>query len=145
MSAIGQLTAATVLSTADQIPIQSAADNDQRRLSLSLLLSWLQDNLTIQSLAQESLTPLTGFSYVIGQGNAWLLLTPAGTLAAGTLVLPFGPTDGALVRVNSTAAITALTVSGVAVTISGAPTTLTAGGFFTMQYRLSTNTWYRVG
>ncbi len=142
---IGGLTSATVLSSADQIPVQGAADNDPRKLSLSLLLSWLQENLTIQSLTQEYLVPLTGFSYVVQAANSWLLLAPAGTIATGTVVMPYGPTDGAVVQINTTATITALTVSGVSVTIAGAPTTLAANAFFRMQYRLATNTWYRVG
>ena len=142
---IGGLTAATALASADQIPIQSAADADARRASLSLLLSWLQENLTIQALTQEYLAPLTGFSAVIGAGNTWLLIVPAGTIAAGTVVMPYAPADGAVVQINTTQTITSLTVSGVGVTLAGAPTTLVANAFFRMQYRLATNTWYRVG
>jgi hypothetical protein len=142
---IGGLTSATALTSADQIPMQSAADADARKASLSLLLSWLQENITIQALAQEYLVPLTGFSYVVGAGNTWLVLAPAGTIAAGTVVMPYAPEDGAVVQINTTATITALTVSGVSVTLVGAPTTLAANAFFRMQYRLATNSWYRVG
>ena len=39
-------------------------------------------------------TPTTGFSYTFAAGTQTLLLTPAGTLATGTVTMPPSPVDG---------------------------------------------------
>jgi hypothetical protein len=142
---INDLTSATALSTADQVPISSGSDRDTRKMSLSLLLSWLQSNLvfTAAKPVQQFAAPTTGQTVTVATGDTWLILTPAGTLAALTVNMPTNRTDGQSVRVTSSQTLTALTVSGNGTTIAGAPTTLTANGFFTMTYTATLNTWLR--
>lgn len=90
--------------------------------------------------------PTTGQSITISAGNTALILEPAGTLATLTVTLPIAPGDGWLVKVSSTAIITALTLSaGAGDTIVNAITTLAAAGFAEYVYRASTLKWYRVG
>jgi hypothetical protein len=97
--------------------------------------------LTTQYAAPSS----TGFTVTVTAGNTWLLLTPTGTLAAGTIVLPSAPADKAEVSVNCTQIVTALTVSAGGTTVTGAPTTLAAANeFFTMRFDAATSAWYRV-
>lgn len=89
--------------------------------------------------------PTTGFSITIPNACSWLNLDPAGTLAAGTVVMPTGPIDGQNVVVSSTEIITALTVDPSAgQTVKGAPTTIAANSSFAYRYRLATATWYRL-
>jgi hypothetical protein len=79
--------------------------------------------------------------------NVYLLLTPTGTLAAGTITLPAlaSAVDGQQVLVSCTQIVTALTVAGNGATVNGAPTTLAANGFFRLRFDGVNNSWYRVG
>lgn len=87
-------------------------------------------------------TPTTGFSITIAAGIKTLELTPAGTLATGTITMPAAPIDGQEIRIASTQQITALTLSGNAgQTISNAPSTLAAGQGCMFIYNLATTTW----
>jgi hypothetical protein len=144
---INDLTSATALSTGDHFPISSGTDRDTRKSSLSLLLSWLQDNLTFTAAkpVQQFAVPLTGTTVTVTTGDSWLVITPAGTLAALTVALPTDRTDGETVLVNSTQILTSLTVSGAGTTVVGGPTTLAANGFFEMRYTATLNAWYRTG
>jgi hypothetical protein len=49
------------------------------------------------------------------------------------------------VLVNTTQALTALTMVASGTTLFGAPTTLAANGFFEMRYNALQNAWYRTG
>lgn len=144
---INDLTSATALSTGDQFPIASGTDRDTRKSSLSLLLAWMQDNLTFTAAkpVQQFAVPLTGTTVTVTTGDSWLVITPAGTLAALTISLPTDRTDGETVLVNSTQILTSLTVSGAGTTVVGGPTTLAANGFFEMRYTATLNAWYRTG
>ena len=147
---INDLTSATALSTADQVPISSAADRDTRKMSLSLLLSWLQSNLVPPGrLAQQFAVPVNLSNTTVSVGDTWLVLNPAGTVASAAITLPSGPRDGQVVLVNTTQTLTALTVlsgSGAPTpTLFGAPTTLAVNGFFEMRYNALQNAWYRTG
>jgi hypothetical protein len=53
--------------------------------------------------------------------------------------------DGQELLVNSTQAVTTLTVAGNGATVAGAPTTLAANGFFRLKFEALVSTWYRVG
>ena len=146
MSRISQLTAAAALTSADQFAINSAAGGDDMRAGLALLTAYLQANLsfTAGALVAQYAVPLTGTTVTATAADSWLIITPAGTLAALTLVLPAVRTAGQQVLVNCSQIITALTVSGSGTTVIGAPTSLTANGFFRLRYDAITNAWYRV-
>jgi len=76
-----------------------------------------------------------------------LLLTPAATYAAGTIVLPEKTSciDGQELMCTCTQIVTALTVSGNGATVNGAPTALAANGFFRLRFDAVFSAWYRVG
>jgi hypothetical protein len=148
MSGIGDLTTTTALALADAFPIESASDRDARKASLSALRDFLQANLTFSAsdLVQQYAAPsATGFSVSIAVGNTWLILTPVAGYAAGTIILPLNPTNEQVVNLNTTQAVTTLTVNGNGKTVTGAPTTLAANAFFTLRFDATTNAWYRVG
>lgn len=90
-------------------------------------------------------TPITGFSITVANQSTALILTPAGTLATGTITFPAAPDDGQELLLKSTQAVIALTLAGNGKTISAAITTLAAAGFAKYKYVDSTSTWYRVG
>jgi hypothetical protein len=80
--------------------------------------------------------------------NAWLVLTPTATTAAGTIVLPPAAqaSDQQEIIVTSTQVVTALTITpNGATAVIGAPTALTAGGYFRLRFEAVTQTWYRSG
>lgn len=145
---INELTLATDLSAGDSLPLWSAKGSDTQRTTLDALIAYLNSSLTFPSLtlAKQFAAPsATGFSVAIAAGDTWLILQPAAGYAAGTITLPANPSDLQRVQVNCTQAVTTLTVAGNGKTVTGAPTTLAANAFFTMQYDATTAAWYRVG
>lgn len=123
-----------------------AANSDWRLATIASIQELFDGN---KPVTQHS-SPATGFSVTVTDGDddsedVHLILTPAATLAAGTIVLPASPVDKEIVTVTSTETVTTLTIDGGLATLSGEPTTITAEGYFSMKYDSSTSTWYRVG
>jgi hypothetical protein len=147
MTNINQLSSLDTIQLGDLLAVWSTNNGDTRKASMSLLLSFMQANLTLPgSLTTQYAAPsATGFSVTVALGDTWLLLTPTATFAAGTIVLPTSAADKSEVSVNCTQIVTALTVSAGGTTVTGAPTTLAAANeFFTMRYDAATSAWYRV-
>jgi hypothetical protein len=147
MTSINKLSALDALSGGDLLAVWATGDGDTRKASLTLLTSYLQGVLSLPGVlsTQYAAPSATGFTVTVAQGDTWLLLTPTGTFAAGTIVLPSSAADKAEVSVNCTQIVTALTVSAGGTTVTGAPTTLAAANeFFTMRYDAATAAWYRV-
>lgn len=142
---INNLTSATALSLADLFPLWPSADQDTRKATVQALLDLLEANLSVpgELTTQYAAPSATGFSVTVTDADAWLVLTPAAGYAAGTIVLPSVREAGQRVQVNCTQAVTTLTVSGNGTTVTGAPTTLAANGFFAMTYDATLNAWYR--
>lgn len=146
------LTETTSLATADQVPVYTQSSG-MRRVSVSNLatkVAALAPAVGDDKLTQYAAPSATGFTVTItpltaGQG-VWLVLTPTGTLAAGTIALPASGSavDRQEVLVNTTQTITALTVSASGLTVTGAPTTLAANGAFRMRFDAVLQTWFKV-
>lgn len=147
MSQINQLTAVDSVVAGDQIPVWSINNGGARKAAVSVLLAYIQDNIEFPSAftKQFSAPSATGFSVTVSDGEIWLVLTPAAGYAAGTIVLPAGPTDGDEFLCNCTQAVTTLTINGNGKTVTGGPTTLAANAYFRLKYEAITGTWYRVG
>lgn len=147
MSQINQLTAVDSVVAGDQIPVWSINNGSARKAAASVLLAFIQDNITFPaSFTKQFAAPsATGFSVDVGDGEVWLVLTPVAGYAAGTIVLPAGPTDGDEFLCNCTQAVTTLTIDGNGKTVTGGPTTLAANAYFRLKYEAITGTWYRVG
>ena len=154
MTTINQLTTVDEVAAGDLLPIFSQAQGGTRSASLTVIAALLQ---TLVSTAgtletQYSAPAATGFSVTINPttdgGSVHLLLTPVAGYAAGTIVLPAVAEceDGQEVVVNSTQAITTLTVSGNGATaVNGAPTTMAANAFFRLRFDGIFQSWYRIG
>ena len=157
MTAINRLSAVDSIASTDLFPVWSNGSADARKAAASVLLAYMQANLTFTSqgagiveyATQRSAPSATGFSVAItdDDDSTHLILTPVAGYAAGTIVLPAvaNAIDKQRVLVNCTQAVTTLTVDkNGATAVTGAPTTLAANGFFTLKYDLPTLTWYRV-
>lgn len=86
-------------------------------------------------------TPTTGQT-VTGDGSQIIIINPAGTLAALTVVLPASPTDGQQCVLATSQILTSLTITG---TIVGTLTTLALGGFARFVYSATAAKWFRAG
>lgn len=152
---IGTLSSAAAVSSGDTVVIYSQSDSAYEGATLTLLKSYFQSNLTFAGsfVTQYSSPSATNFSVTIGSGSTvtadtHLILTPTGTLAAGTITLPpaSGCLDGQRVIINSTQIVTALTIgTNGATAVTGALTAFTANGYMTLKYDKPSLTWYRVG
>lgn len=99
-------------------------------------------NLGVVENGTSYQTPTTGFSITLALTNHTTVLTPAGTLATGTIILPT-PTVNQRLKVITTQTITALTVTPTGGnTIIGAPTTLAAGMSFELIFNATSGVWY---
>jgi len=151
MPTINQLSSVDTVSGSDLFPLFSQSNGDARKVSATNLSTFIQSNITSidDKLTQYSAPNATGFSVSVNNSslNVWLVLTPAAGYAAGTIIMPAvaNCVDKQELLVNSTQAITTLTVSANGSTLSGAPTTLAANGFFRLRFDGVTHTWYRVG
>lgn len=127
------------------------ANGQDYRVSAANLLTYLQDSLGTPAYFKQSSVPAaTGFSIQVNDAsdNVWLIISPLGSYAAGTIVLPAVANciDGQEISVTCTQAVTALTVSGNgAVDVLGEPTTLAANAYFTLRFNEDSLIWYRVG
>ena len=100
------------------------------------------NGLPSNHIFQQS-SPLTGVTETLtGPWSIDVNLTPAGTIAANTVVFPTTPQNGQQVTIFTSQTITALTLT--ATTIVGGVTTLTGPGSVAYQYQASNTTWYRV-
>jgi len=150
MATINQLSQMTQVSGADLLPVYSSTNGDARKLSISALLSYFQQVFAAPTMATNVYTPGTGFNIAVPTPVAqqqWMLLQPAGTLAAGTVTLPLNTAtpDGTEVLVTTPQIITTFTLAlNGATAANGAPTTLAANGFFRMRFVQSQNSWYRI-
>lgn len=140
-------------SAASQIPFYDPQNGQDRKMSVDQLAALLEEELTPGGslLTQYAAPNATGFNVAIAPptngASVFLLLTPAGAYAAGTITLPAQAVciDGQELLVTCTQAVTALTVAGNGSTVNGAPAALAANGFFRLRFDGVFKAWYRVG
>lgn len=151
MPAIDRLSSVSELTTSDKIALYSASLGNDAAATLATLLAWLQEQLTSEGgfMTQYASPGASGFSVTVAPettgGSVFLLISPGGAYAAGTIVLPAG-TDGQEVVVHCRQAVTTLTVTpDSADSTSGAPTTVAANGYFRLRYDGVNSLWCRVG
>lgn len=151
MPAIDRLSTVSELSTSDKIALYSASLGNDAAATLAVLLAWLQEQLTADSalMTQYASPGASGFSITVAPettgGSVFLLISPGGAYAAGTIVLPDG-TDGQEVLVHCRQAVTTLTITpDSSDSTSGAPSTLAANSFFRLRFDGVNSLWCRVG
>lgn len=148
---INQLTALDTLEAGDLIPVWSTKNGDTRRISPAVLAALLDTLLAVSDdkVTQYAAPALNGFTVNItdSDNSVWLVLTPTGAFAAGTIKLPAvaNAAEKQEVLVNCTQAVTALTIDGNGANVVGEPAALAANGFFRLRFEPVTDTWYCVG
>lgn len=151
MSYFNQLALLSTPSGGDQLAVYTPNNGDARRLPLSSLLAYFQQQFASPTLATSVYTPATGFSIAVPSPvsqQQWVLLQPASTLATGTIMLPLNTVtpDGTEVLITTTQTITTLTINMNGASAGfGVPLTLAAGGFARLRFVQSQNSWYRIG
>jgi hypothetical protein len=151
MATINNLSLLSSVSAGDQLAAYAPNSGDTRRLPISALLAFFQQQFAAPTVATTLYTPGAGFNITVPTPVAeqqWVILQPAGTLATGTITLPLNTStpDGIQVLVTTTQEITTFSVAlNGAAAAHGAPTTLAAGGYFVLRFYQATNSWYRIG
>lgn len=92
----------------------------------------------------QYVAPVTTDSVTIAAGTTHLVIEPAGTIAALTVVLPTAPADGTLVQFCSTQIVTTLTLTpGGSDTVVTDTTALAVDTAIKYIYRASSSKWYK--
>ena len=148
MPTINQLASLNQLSGSDQIPVYSASNGDARRASVSTLLSYIEQAWMSPAFQRVTASPtIAGFTLALPTtaSSLFVLLTPTGTMATGTIVLPAAASaaDGQEIVLYSSQEVTALsfTLNG-ATALNGAPTGIPADGSITLRYDVLSVAWY---
>lgn len=149
MAFIPNLSTATSLTGSDYFVIAQGNNNNAQRVSATTAAAFFASYLNVGAIVSFYAAPsATAFSVQIPNtsDNYWLILTPTGTFADGEIVLPLSTVavDQQTVTINCTQIVTTLAIDGNGATVTGAPTTLAANGFFTLRYDAVTTTWYRI-
>ncbi len=149
MADINRYSTADTLSLSDLFVLWSTVNGDTRKASFSALQSLLVPGGSA-SATEYAAPTATGFTATIAQtggNNVWLVLTPAAGYAAGSIVLPSAANSvhGQDVVVSCSQSVGTLTVSSSGASVAGAPTALSANGFFRLRYESVTKSWIRVG
>lgn len=150
MPTINQLAGLSQVSGGDLLPIYVPNNGDARKVSVSQLLAYFQTSFAAPTVATNLYTPGTGFNITVPtpvSEQQWMIIQPAGALAAGTVTLPLNTStaDGTEVLITTTQVITAFTLAlNGAANAYGAPTTLAANDSFRMRFYQATNSWYRI-
>jgi hypothetical protein len=150
MPTINQLPVLNTISSGDQLPVYSPNNGDARRTSIGSLLTYFQQTFASPTLSTNLYVPGNGFNITVPtpvSDDQWMLLQPAGTLAAGTITLPLntGVPDGTTVLITTTQEITSLTLAlNGASAIFGGVTYLAAGTATAIRFYQPTNSWYQI-
>jgi len=150
MALIYQLPLLAQASPGDQLAVYAPNTGDARRLPMSALLTFFQQQFASPTMATNLYTPGTGFNIAaptpVSQ-QQWILIQPAGTLATGTVTLPLNTStpDGTEILITTTQQVTTFTLAlNGAAAAYGDPATLAAEDFFRMRFYQATNSWYRI-
>ena len=148
MATINQLSTISAVNQSDLLAAYSAADGDARKMSVGTLLTYFKTTFTDPVFITAVNSPVTGATITQPDDstNQWAILTPAGTIATLTIVLPAvaNLVDGQEILVTSSQIVTALTLNLNGATSADGVTAMTANGQFKLKYNLQTTSWYKV-
>jgi hypothetical protein len=128
--------------------VYSASNGDARKASISTLLTYIEQAWMSPAFERVTASPtLSGFTLTLptGANSLFVLLTPTGTMATGTIVLPpaASAADGQEVVLFTSQEVTALTFTlNGATAVNGAPTGIQAGASLTLRYDVLSVAWY---
>ena len=148
MPTINQLNATDVLTSSDLFPVFSQQNGDARKAAASVVLAYIQDNITSSS----STGSVVQHAYITGNdsitiesssANVWLICLPNDPELEVTIVLPTSPADGQTITLTFTE-ITYLLYTSTS-TLVGFPCTVSGARPVTVRYDDATDSWYRIG
>ena len=149
---LNQLTQVASVAAGDLSVLWSQQNGDARVAPMSVLAAYFNTAVvnTDNKVTQYASPNATGFTVTLTDSSGasvFLLLTPTGTFATGTITMPAlaNCIDKQEVLVTTTQTVTSLTVAPNGNTVNGAPTTLTANTFFRLRFDAVNHAWYRVG
>lgn len=142
MTNIRDLTMASVVSAADQIPVNDVTTNRTRAITVQQLSEFIEAGLPAANT--QNFVPATGGSIKLNDGTNILFLDPAGTLATFSITFPVGSVDGQTLTILSTQTITALTLAaGTGQTLRATTTTIAANTAVRYVFSLNNQAWYK--
>lgn len=152
MTTINKLTRTDSVAAGDVVPVYVQSQGDARGASMSVISDFVLSNIEISGtdfVTQYALPAATGFSVQVNDTseNTHLIISPTGSFATGTIVLPAFANliEGQQVMVTITQPLAALTITPSGSTIIGAPAGLTTNQTFALKYDQASTTWYMVG
>lgn len=152
MPTIDQLTRTDSVSAGDVIPVFIQNQGDARGAAMTVISDFVLSQIEISGtdfVTQYALPAATGFSIQINDTseNTHLIISPTGSFAAGTIILPtFAKLiEGQQVMVTITQPLAALTVTPQGSSIIGAPVSLVTNQTFILKYDSASTTWYMIG
>lgn len=148
MPTINELASTNTITGSDQFPVYVSGSGDARKASASVLLAYIQSAWMDPTYTRITASPtLAGFTLPLPTtaNSLFVLLTPTGTMATGTIVLPpaASAADGQEIVLYTSQEVTALsfTLNG-ATALNGAPTGIQAGAALTLRYDVLSTAWY---
>ena len=149
MTSIRDLSSTTAVASGDLIPIASAANGVDLKMSVAQLLTYFGSAFASPTFTVQTAIPTNGSTTTVTSTttNTWLLLRPAATIAAATIALPAAASsfDGQVILVATSQEITALTVTASGATLQGVPAGMRSGEAFSLRYNTASLTWIAVG
>lgn len=151
MPEINRLPASDVLQGGDLFPVYIQANGDARKVSASVLLDFLKQNLgQVDFVTQSVVVASSGFNVQVTSngGNIWLIMNLTAAFVDGIITLPplAEVIDGQEVLVYCTRQVTNFSIDGNgAVAVNGAPSSLSADSSFTLRFNIAANSWYKTG
>jgi len=150
MPTINQLSGISQVSGGDLLPVYVSNNGDARKVSITQLLQYFQQSFASPDLSVNLYVPGSGANITVPtpvSDQQWMLIQPAGPLAALTITFPLntGVPDGTEILITTTQTITALTLAiNGASAIFGNVTTLPAGTAVRYRFYQPTNSWYSI-
>ncbi len=148
MPTINELASTNTITGSDQFPVYVSGNGDARKASASTLLAYIQSAWMDPTFTRVTASPtLAGFTLALPTtaNSLFVLLTPTGTMATGTIVLPAAASaaDGQEIVLYTSQEVTALsfTLNG-ATALNGAPSGIQGGGSLTLRYDALSVAWY---
>ena len=152
MTTINKLTRTDSVSAGDVVPVYVQNQGDARGASMTVIAEFVLSTIELTGtdfVTQYALPAATGFSIQVNNTseNTHLIISPTGSFATGTIVLPAAANliEGQQVMVTITQPVAALTVSPNGASIIGAPVGLVANQSFILKYDAASFTWYMIG
>ena len=145
MTTINKLSRIDTLANGDLVPVWATSKGDDRAAAMSVLLTYMQNNLTFPREGQtQAESPSTNnFTIQVASDTSWLLLTPTTGGLRGDVMLPAEPEDKDEVTISTTVGFD-LNITSTTHSVPRPDATIAAHTGITMKYDGVGRAWYVV-